>query len=721
MLVHHTIALQHRGGGCTRLRIIIICTIFFIVGMIIDSPSYHQQQKYIRSSSRRRKAMYLPPSPIRPFSGGIKKSSVPSSEEEKEKKSSSVPSEEEEKDNDNNNSNSVGRDVDGIIMPWAPEDYPDPWTNPLLCGGAATAYLLNNEDRTNNDTNFYPNGEDIGNKLPLFCDPDQVLDKVTLWNIFGKLRNFVEEFASGDVLEGVDYGGDSDDNPEDIDTPQADHLPLPILDHTLDEKPENFDIQHFDDSKKQRRILSSSYHTELRGKYADSVGGIFSTTHKDTRDAKKKESVHDYKIEVGIALVNKINLPAILRADSYFFYSDQDDMVNDAAQYFARYIHDTWSRRLSQERKAAGNESSPPTNIVLIFISTLDRICYISSGTRITAMLPWWRLEHVVQDMKTDLRRNKTGEALGVAIDDLTSLLKEGPPTFTDRVDDFFERFGIVILFTTLTFIFATWGEFRDRHRRIFLGERKSRMTAKEREKARALQREFKTKMCPICLEPFDSSSSPSDDDKDHPDKDNDDSNNSATTARKDSMKRVDSYGIFKKGSDDQPLKLLRCGHIFDTTCWQTWVNSGQGNPWICPVCRQDVGRPKRGGSNAQRNGAEEDGGGDRDETIVFDTTSNHEQSSLFARIMTNTSIRPVTNSYAQSAQSNYNSIRQSRVVQQSRSWDASYPISRGFLHPGIHPMLGMAVIPLTEAELGEQTPLFARTTASIEDENSDD
>lgn len=179
-------------------------------------------------------------------------------------------------------------------------------------------------------------------------------------------------------------------------------------------------------------------------------------------------------------------------------------MVNDAAQYFARYIHDTWSRRLAEEQKANADEdgddpttpiiNTPPTNIVLIFISTLDRICYISSGTRIASVLPWWRLEHVVQDMKADLRRGRTGEALGLAIEDLTALLLEGPPSLTDRAYDFFQRFGIVILFTAFTFVFATWGECRDRRKRVFLVERRSRMTGREMDRARLLQKEFGTK-----------------------------------------------------------------------------------------------------------------------------------------------------------------------------------------------------------------------------------
>lgn len=169
--------------------------------------------------------------------------------------------------------------------------------------------------------------------------------------------------------------------------------------------------------------------------------------------------------------------------------------MNDAAQYFARYIHDTWSRRLSEEFRANNpGVAYTPTNIVLIFISTQDRICYISSGTRIAAILPWWRLEHVVQDMKQDLRRGRTGDALGVAIDELTALLLEGPPTFGDRVNDFFQRFGVVMLFTIFTFVFATWGECRDRRKRFFFAERRSRMTAAEMERARSLQKEFRTK-----------------------------------------------------------------------------------------------------------------------------------------------------------------------------------------------------------------------------------
>ena len=56
-------------------------------------------------------------------------------------------------------------------------------------------------------------------------------------------------------------------------------------------------------------------------------------------------------------------------------------------------------------------------------------------------------------------------------------------------------------------------------------------------------------------------------------------------------MTRVDSYGIPLNGADRKKIKILRCGHIFCESCWKGWVHSGHGNPCICPVCRQDVGK----------------------------------------------------------------------------------------------------------------------------------
>ena len=328
--------------------------------------------------------------------------------------------------------------------------------------------------------------------------------------------------------------------------------------------------------------------------------------------------------------------------------------MNSAAQYFSRYLHSSWSKKLAEEEEG-------PTNIVLIFISTLDRICYISSGSRIASVLPWWRLEHVVQDMKYDLRRGSSGEAINVAIADISDLLVEGPPTLSDRLDDFFQRFGVVLAFTVFTFCFATWGEWRDRNRGIFFQESKTILNAQERKKARLLQRDFKTSHCPICLDPF------LVDEAEQRCVEADEKG----TSLKQELKRVDSWGIPLNGSDGKPIKMLRCGHVFDKTCWSAWVDSSSGNPWACPVCRQSVMRMKPRMGN-------------RMTSHPFNSLG--EQSPLYTRISASTTLRPLRN---------YSSI------------GSFGPLS----HPSILTFpfgLGSASNPEDESLANEETPLVS-------------
>jgi len=73
-----------------------------------------------------------------------------------------------------------------------------------------------------------------------------------------------------------------------------------------------------------------------------------------------------------------------------------------------------------------------------------------------------------------------------------------------------------------------------------------------DRTRAQVLQRSYdETKICPICLDDFSST---------------------------------------LLGSDGHPIQLLRCGHVFDKTCYQKWVSLGCGDVTKCPVCRADVG-----------------------------------------------------------------------------------------------------------------------------------
>jgi hypothetical protein len=188
--------------------------------------------------------------------------------------------------------------------------------------------------------------------------------------------------------------------------------------------------------------------------------------------------------------------------------------------------------------------------------------------------------------MKPDLKRRDFGGAILHAISNLTDMLNAGPPTWTDRINDFITRFGVVMAFSIFTFFFGAWGEYRDRKKRWRYAEERSQLNSVDREKARQLQREYKTKVCPICLELF------------PPRGEDSDLKATDVLKRVDEFKsanrflrRVDTYGIPLYGADGKHIKLLRCGHIFCETCWKTWVHSGCGNPCNCPMCRQDVGK----------------------------------------------------------------------------------------------------------------------------------
>jgi len=291
----------------------------------------------------------------------------------------------------------------------------------------------------------------------------------------------------------------------------------------------------------------------------------------------RSNEVRAAPIQIAVAMVKKINLQEVFPSDAYYSFEDDENIVNKAAQYFARYLHDEW---------AVGSAECGQTGI-LIFISVMDRVCFISTGAAVMPILPWWRLERVITNMKPDLRNKDYNAAILHAINMIAFLLEDGPPTLSDRVEDFLERFGVVIGFALFTFLFASWGEYRDRRKRWVYTEARSRLTQKEVARAKMLQKEYHINVCPICLEEFPRPTTPLL--KPDPTKSND--KLSPPPSEKPYDLKSEESVIAEVGSDGQPIKLLRCGHVFCECCWKCWVNSGQGNPCMCPVCRRDVGR----------------------------------------------------------------------------------------------------------------------------------
>jgi hypothetical protein len=299
-------------------------------------------------------------------------------------------------------------------------------------------------------------------------------------------------------------------------------------------------------------------------------------------------------VELAVATVRKMNLPAVLRQGSFYAYEDEDDMVNDAAQIFARSVHEAW---WSATAKAGDPETPPPDpqleqqqqleqpppfpprshhNGILIFLSIQDRVCFISTGSELAGILPWWRLDHVVASMKPDLSHREYGTAVLRAIQTICDMLEAGPPTLSDRLGDFVSRFGVVICFAVFTFCFGAWGEYRDRRKRWQYAEQRSKLSGVDRDKARQLQREYRTRSCPICLESFDFGDTDASSASASPLPSSVERTAGCHTSEGDrlirsesasnfcsKLKSVDSFGIPLRGADWKPLKILRCGHVF--------------------------------------------------------------------------------------------------------------------------------------------------------------
>lgn len=423
----------------------------------------------------------------------------------------------------NNYHKSMQRYLLNEVQPtgWTPSKYPNPILQPDLC------HVANAIATSANDQND-PNALQIKPRL-LFCDPDGIFSDVGIGRIADTLQNFTSRYGQG---QHRDAKGD----------------PCP------------------------RRLEHNSMASMMSSKFQyDNEKGIYP--------------------EIAVAIASKMNLPDILHDFAFYSFEDEEDMINDAAQYFASYLHKVWFAQgqshtlgsyssTSKGCKERDANAASEANGILIFISVADRVCFISSGDGIVAVLPWWRLERVVLDMKGDTRSGDYFDAIIGAVQDVSMMLEEGPPTASEKAADFFGRFGVVLIFSAITFFLALFGEYRDRKKKFDDAEILSEMDDVEETKARILQNAFKTECCPICLEEFDQV------------KDEEVEQHGSRCA----VLRVDSYGIPLFGSDGEELKILRCGHVFDHSCWSCWITSGAcADPGLCPVCRADIAKTKKG------------------------------------------------------------------------------------------------------------------------------
>lgn len=261
------------------------------------------------------------------------------------------------------------------------------------------------------------------------------------------------------------------------------------------------------------------------------------------------------EIQLAIALVKKMDLTP---------FRSYDDQVDRAVESFARQVHDNWG---------VGMETVCGGTGVLLFLSTFDRAVYVSRGKAMENFLTNARLDRTIKNMIPFLQKARYKDALIYALSDLDAYFEKGPPKFYEQTQDFVKEYMSLFWFFGL-FSYIIWGMRKQHVERREYARLASQLDEIDRARAQALQGQYKVESCPICFEPFQRG-----------DNDGDENDSNPTV-----------------GSDGRSIKLLRCGHVFDETCWEEWVASGQGQVDKCPICKMDIGRiPNEGQATVSR------------------------------------------------------------------------------------------------------------------------
>lgn len=256
------------------------------------------------------------------------------------------------------------------------------------------------------------------------------------------------------------------------------------------------------------------------------------------------------KIECSSAKVNvQMAIVLINRMDMIGSCSGQN-REEKAAEAFAVLLHNQWGVGSTTECGGTG---------ILVFFSIRDRAFFVSRGKALEGSLTDKRIDRVMDTIKPWLRDEDYARALTKLVDELDKYLSKGPPSREELRNDMLENF-IPLSFFILILGVVGFKSRNDRRDARAYAQVETQLSQLDRDRAQALQGRYECTSCPICLENFETT--------------------------------PEGGGPVNKGSDGLPLKLLRCGHVFDETCWSEWVSSGTGNVRRCPICQQDVAGP---------------------------------------------------------------------------------------------------------------------------------
>jgi uncharacterized membrane protein YgcG len=277
------------------------------------------------------------------------------------------------------------------------------------------------------------------------------------------------------------------------------------------------------------------------------------------------------------------------------------------AAEFAQTVHNAWG---VGNRVLCSSDQEPAEGAgtgVLLFLSELDRVVHISRGDSVAAYLTNRRLDRTIDRMKLLLRQGQYGYAIVGAIRDIDHFFMQGPPGTWEKANGFLLDYGGVVVMLILFFFLIRSVKKQERERREY-AEVTRHLSELDRARAEALQGEYRTESCPICLELFQapvvsaSRCSLANEQTTGSEQVQEILSNESSEIVEGSNKPIDPAPAVSQrlGSDGAPLKLLRCGHVFDESCWEQWIQSGKGNLSHCPICKRDLGPQTEPGSGGR-------------------------------------------------------------------------------------------------------------------------
>ena len=332
----------------------------------------------------------------------------------------------------------------------------------------------------------------------------------------------------------------------------VENIPLPYEDGIADPN-KVLDETVRDQLRDRIHRISSSLTLNREGRIAAASGrNDGCCSENETEDNKQEAEDNDnteFPIQIAVAIMEQLDLVNENQIDK-----DNID-TEEIAKQFVMELHNSWG--IGREITSRDGENSPQKmhiggTGVLVFLGVRDRIIYISVGGALEHILTAGQLNRVIAEvMGAHLKQGNYGLGLTKGIDAIAELLVNYEEPVLDSEGNEPENWTEAFLVFAFGFGFLYGRNKRKQEERIY-AKAAAQLSELDRARAEVLQGSYQqTASCPICLEDFSST---------------------------------------KCGSDGHPVQLLRCGHIFDKTCYDKWVSSGKGDVTKCPVCRADVG-----------------------------------------------------------------------------------------------------------------------------------